>query len=304
MTIYVSGTIAHDVILDYSGKFANHINPKKAHVLSLSFLVRDVKESLGGTAANIAYNLTLLGLNTEILGSVGKDGKRLLKHYQKQGIGVGGIKISKRYQTANGYIMTDADDNQIVGFYPGAMMDQTRLPKLEPCDWPIIAAENPANMARLARHYQSTRHRYIFDPGQAITALSKKEAGICASGASIIIGNDYEMDYLSRKLEKKRFNAVVIKTLGPKGSEIIFPNGKKVRVGAVKTKKAVDPTGAGDAYRAGLVKGIVMGFDLKRAAQLGATAAVFAAEKYGTQNHKFNYAILVKRYNQNFKDKI
>jgi len=304
MIIWVSGSIAYDIILDYPGRFADHIQPDNVHSINLSFLVSGVKKSAGGTAGNIAYNLAMLGLNAEIIGWVGSDGSSLRNIYQAMGIGVDHLKVSKRHQTASGYIITDRLDNQIAGFHPGAMMERLPLPKLEPCDWPIIAAENTKNMARLARHYQSTRHRYIFDPGQQIIALSKKEADICAKGASIIIGNDYEVDYLSRKLARKRFKAVVIRTLGPRGSEIVLPNTRRIRIGAVKTKKAVDPTGAGDAYRAGLVRGIVSDLDLKRAAQLGATAAVFAAEKYGTQNHEFNYAILVKRHNSNFKDKI
>lgn len=303
MTIFVSGTIAYDIILDYPGRFAEHINPAKARVMSLSFLVKNVKRSLGGTAGNIGYNLAMLGLTVELLAAVGKDGKEIIERYKSRSIGLELLKISNK-PTATAYIMTDSADNQIAGFYPGAMMERSALPELEPCDWPIIAAENPANMARLANHYQKTRHRYIFDPGQATTALDKQQILTCLKGASVLIGNDYEIDYTLRKVGRGKVSGVVIRTLGHKGSEIVFPNSKKVRVGIVKTNKAVDPTGAGDAYRAGLVKGIVSGLDLKRAAQLGATAAVFAAEKYGTQNHRFNYAILVKRHNRNFKDKI
>jgi len=320
MIISVSGSVAYDIILDYLGRFADHIQADKVHSINLSFLVSGVKKSAGGTAGNIAYNLAMLGLDTEIIGWVGSDGRNLRGRYRKLGIGVRHLGVSK-FQTATGYIITDQMDNQISGFYPGAMMKRSALPKLEPCDWPIIAAESPENMARLARHYQSTRHRYIFDPGQAITALDKKQIETCLKGASIVIGNDYEVSAIESSLRgargtKQSQNSkgllrfarndgfIVIRTFGPRGSEIVFPNGKRVRIGVAKTKKTVDPTGAGDAYRAGLVKGIVMGLDLKRAAQLGATAAVFAAEKYGTQNHRFNYGILVRRHNSNFKDKI
>ncbi|MDP3993709.1 MAG: PfkB family carbohydrate kinase, partial [bacterium] len=156
MTIWVSGSIAFDIILDYPDRFSDHMNPRKAHVLSLSFLVNKVKRSVGGTAGNIVYNLAMLGLDAEIIGWVGSDGRNLRNTYQSMGIGVRHLRVSQRLGTATGYIMTDQQDNQIAGFYPGAMLETSAFPKLESCDWPIIAAENPRNMARLARHYQST----------------------------------------------------------------------------------------------------------------------------------------------------
>lgn len=298
MKIWVSGTVAYDVILDYPGRFTEHINPEKVHVISLSFLVNAVKKSVGGTAANIAYSLNMLGERAAIIGTVGEDGRELVKKYQKLGIDISNLKISRKLGTATGYIMTDRDDNQIAGFYPGAMREKSALPKIKKGDLAIIAAEDPANMARLAQYFQKNKINYIFDPGQAITALSKKQMQICLRGASILIGNDYEIGVVGK------FRGITICTLGPKGSEIILPSGNRIRVGIVKPRKALDPTGAGDAYRAGLVKGIVTGLDLKRSAQLGATAAASAVEHYGTQNHRFNYGIIVKRHNLDFSSKI
>ena len=156
--------------------------------------------------------------------------------------------------------------------------------------------------------------KYIFDPGQAITSLSKKQLQICVRGAAIVIGNDYEIEYVFGKIGNNPSQpplslrggerGVIIRTLGIKGSEIIFPNGKKIRISIARVKHAVDPTGAGDAYRAGLLYGLVQGFDLKKSAELGATAASFAVERHGTQNHKFNYGILVRRHNRNFSSKL
>lgn len=306
MKIFVSGTIAYDVILDYPGRFVDHIDPKKIHALSISFLLNRLERSIGGTAGNIAYNLAMLEAPVKLLGSVGRDGVEILKMYKNMSIDILLSKISKRYHTASAFIITDQMDNQIAGFYPGAMNEKVKLPNSKSTDWGIIAAENPRNMARLARHYTKNKVRTIFDPGQAITSLTKKQMQICLRGASIVIGNDYEVSALSlRSAARRRSNPfIVIRTFGSKGSEIIYPNGKRIKIGIAKPKKVVDPTGAGDAYRAGLVKGIISGLDLKRSAQLGATAAAFAVEKYGTQNHKFNYGILVKWHNQNFRDKI
>ena len=309
MKIFVSGSLAYDIILDFPGKFSDHINLETVHALSLSFLVRDVKKSVGGTAANISYNLAMLGLNVELIGSVGQDGQLLLKKLKQLRVNCQNVRISK-LSTARAYIITDKLDNQIAGFYPGAMSEAVRLPHPEACDWPIIAAEHPKNMVRLAEHYQKKKMRYIFDPGQQCLVLSKKDLQICLHGASIVIGNDYEIAAIQKKLgltktmrPHKNYQSVIIRTMGPKGSEVFLPNGKKIKVSAVKTR-AIDPTGAGDAYRAGLICGIVKGLDLNRSAELGATAAAFAIEKYGTQNHRFNYGILVKRHNRNFKDKI
>jgi len=308
MSIFVSGSLAYDIILDYPGKFADHIKRDKVHVLSLSFLVREVKKSVGGTAGNIAYNLEMLGLPVQLVACVGRDGGSIVEKLSRPRVKFNYLKISQ-LPTATAYIMTDSADSQIAGFYPGAMMEPRKLPKVRAGDWAVIAAENPANMARLAKHYQRNKVRYIFDPGQAITALSKAQMRDCARAAAIVIGNDYEISTVKTRLPKNArpsifWQSVVIKTMGVKGSEIIYPNGQNVKIGIATVKKAVDPTGAGDAYRAGLLFGIVEGLDLKRSCRLGATAASFAVEKYGTQNHKFTFKSLLARHNTNFADKI
>lgn len=300
MKIWVSGTIAFDIILDYPGIFSDQIDPKKLHSINLSFPVPEVKKTKGGTAGNIAYNLKMLGMEVGIIGAVGEDGQAMLRDYKKSSIDVSLIKASKKHNTPTAYIMTDQHDNQINAFYGGAMNERAKKPKVAGCDWPIIAPENPENMTMLAEHYQKHGKKYIFDPGQAIFVLNKRQLVKCLRGASILIGNDYEIEQVAKKSGLKRFKQVVYKTLGPKGTEIVFPNGEKKAIKAVKTKDLVDPTGAGDAYRAGLVKGISSGFDLVQSAQVASTAAVFAVESYGTQEHKFNYDIIVKRHNQNY----
>lgn len=292
MNILVSGSIARDVIMDFPGRFKDFIDPKKIHVLSLSFAVENLKENSGGTAANICYNLAMLGEKPKILGGLGKDGIEIRNNLQKLGIKTENLNISKYRQTATAYIITDKDDNQIAGFHAGAMMEQTKLPKVKKGDWAVIAAENTANMVKLAKYYARQGVNYIFDPGQQITALGNRELEIGIRGAKVLIGNDYEIGLLKKRV---KFDVpILIKTLGPRGSEF-YCGRKKIKIGIAKPRRVVDPTGAGDAYRAGLLKGLVLGYDLERCGCLGAAVASYAVEKYGTQNHKFTWREIEQR---------
>ncbi len=310
--IFVSGSIARDLIMDFPGRFADFIDPKKIHVLNLSFAVENLKENIGGTAANICYNLAMLGEHPEVIGNIGYDQKYLLRYMRDLGIGVKNVKVSRTKRTAAAYIITDKDDNQIAGFHAGAMSEQSYAPKVSASDWAIIAAEDTKNMVRLARHYQRNQVNYIFDPGQQIT-LSKSDLQTCIRGAAVLIGNDYEIGLIMKKIDRKNspfpslikegsrgeFSSIVIRTLGPKGSEILASN-RKIRIGIAKPRRVLDPTGAGDAYRAGLLKGLILGYNLRACGQLGATVASFAVEEYGTQNHRFTWNKVIHRFRKNF----
>ena len=322
MPIFVSGSIARDVIMDFPGRFRDYIDPKRIHVLSLSFAVENLKENFGGAAANICYNLALLGERPAILGRLGREGLEIKKYLQKQGIDTNGIVISESRRTATAYIITDRDDNQIAGFHAGAMNESVKFPKVNKGDWGIIAAENPRNMIKLAKYYAARGVNYIFDPGQAITALSKQDLIAGIKGAKVLIGNDYEIGLIARKIpaikkvltvraqsrtfqarnyefsfstgSKTKFSGIIVRTLGPKGSEI-YCDRKKIQIGIAKPRRVVDPTGAGDAYRAGFLKGLILGYNLKECGRLGAAVASFAVEKYGTQNHRFTWKEILKR---------
>ncbi|MBI4050823.1 MAG: carbohydrate kinase family protein [Candidatus Doudnabacteria bacterium] len=317
--IFVSGSIARDLIMDFPGRFADYIHPDKIHVLNVSFAVDNLKENLGGTAANICYNLALLGERPKIVSNLGSDQTELLSYFKKLGLDTRYIEISKSLRTAAAHIITDKDDNQITGFHAGAMnAHRAKMPNAKKGDWAVIAAENPKNMVRLAEHYQRNQVNYIFDPGQQITALAKSELRIAIRGARVLIGNDYEISLIMSSLRGRkavaissppgllprlaagRNDIVLVKTLGPKGSEILAV-GRKIRIGVAKPRRVVDPTGAGDTYRAGFLKGLILGYNLKVCGQLGATVASFAVEEYGTQEHKFTWLDIVIRYNRNFK---
>lgn len=301
MKIWVSGSIARDVIMDFPGRFRDFIDPKKIHVLNVSFAVENLKENHGGTAANICYNLALLGERPIILGGLGREGVKMKKRLEKLGVSTKYIRTSS-LQTATAYIITDKDDNQITGFHAGAMNEQIKkLPQVKEGDWAIIAAENPKNMVRLAKHYQRHKINYIFDPGQQITALANSELRLAIRGSRVLIGNDYEIGQIIRNIGISKYpELIVVRTFGPKGSEI-YCDRKKIQIGIAKPRRVVDPTGAGDAYRAGFLKGLILGYDMRSCAQLGAIVASFVVEEYGTQNHRFNLNSVWKRHKLNFK---
>lgn len=328
MKLWISGSIARDLIMDFPGQFRDFIEPKKIHVLNLSFAVEKLRENFGGTAANISYNLALLRERPELLANIGRDQLPLLARLEKIGAAVRHVKISQMRLTAAAYIITDLNDNQLTGFYAGAMNEARAVPRVSPGDWAVIAAESPDNMVRLAKWYARRRVNYIFDPGQQITALSRQDLRVCITGARILIGNDYEIAIIKKRA--KVMVPVVVRTLGPQGSEISLAGEKKIVIGIAKPRRVVDPTGAGDAYRAGFLKGLVLGYNsprnfaemskggivdfsttgnvtaklrgLKTCGQLGATVASYAVEEHGTQNHSFTKAGVSKRYLLNFKE--
>ncbi|MDP3741219.1 MAG: carbohydrate kinase family protein [bacterium] len=316
MGIWVSGSIARDLIMDFPGRFRDFIDPKKIHVLNLSFAVENLRENIGGTGANICYNLALFGQRPSLVANMGKDQIQLLQYFQKLGIQTRNIEISKYRRTAAAYIITDKDDNQITGFHAGAMNEiRKKISKAKKGDWAVIAPESTKNMVNLAKLYTRQGVNYIFDPGQQITSLKNSELRIAIKGARILIGNDYEIGLVLSSLRGRKAAAisnplgllrfarndlVVVRTLGPKGSEI-YSAGRKIKIGIAKPLRVLDPTGAGDAYRAGFLKGLVLGYNLEVCGALGATAASFAVEEYGTQEHRFNKVDVIRRYRKNFQ---
>ncbi|MGE4263104.1 MAG: carbohydrate kinase family protein [Desulfovibrio sp.] len=297
MQLYISGSVALDRIMNFPGKFADHILPDKIHILNVCFLVDGLSEYFGGTAGNIAYNLALLGEKPLILGCAGKDFAPYAERLKGLGLSLEGIRVVETQFTAGAYITTDQTDNQITGFNPGAMR--------EPCGYAfpakhegkvmaIISPGNVQDMVELPGYFKKAGIPYIFDPGQQITALSGEQMASAIDGSFALCTNDYELEMvmkatgLSRPELLKRTGALVT-TLGDQGS-LIAEGGTETRVAAVKVDKALDPTGAGDAYRAGLLKGLSLGQSLPQAAELGSVCAAFCVASKGTQEHRFSMA--------------
>lgn len=315
--IAVSGSIAFDKIMDFPGLFSDNIGtgfPKLTHKLNLSLVVDNLQTSFGGTAGNIAYNLSLLKEKPIILGVVGFDFSAYRTWFLKNKINIDFIKELKDSPTSAAHIITDKQDNQISAFYPcksvAGYVARTikNLCQKYKIKLAIIAPDDKQRMLEYAVAYQKQRIPYIFDPGQMTPTFSATELQQAIKGTRILIGNDYEIAQIAKLLKLKITDLsnqveILIVTKGSQGSEI-YQQGRKIIVKPAKPKNTSDPTGAGDAYRAGLIKGLLLGYNLKTCGQMAATTAVYTVEKYGTQTHHFTTQDFIKRYNKNFKDKI
>lgn len=299
MQLYISGSLALDRIMNFPGKFADHILPDKIHILNVCFLVDGMSEYFGGTAGNIAYNLALLGEKPLILGCAGKDFAAYGQRLDDLGLPQDGIRKVDDQFTAGAYITTDESDNQITGFNPGAMRERCGYQFPARHDGKVLAIISPGNvqdMVELPEYFKRAGIPYIFDPGQQITALTGEQMARAITGSLALCTNDYELELVMKatglsRAELLKLTGALVTTLGDQGSLIAEggPDGvKEVRVPAVKVQKALDPTGAGDAFRAGLLKGLCLGQTLAEAAALGSVCASFCVEHKGTQEHFFS----------------
>jgi adenosine kinase len=306
MNILVSGSLAYDRIMDFPGSFADHILPDKIHVLNVSFTVNGLREKFGGTAGNIAYALALLSEEPIILATIGCDYGRYFEWLKTNKIDTGSITIVEEEFTAGAYITTDKSDNQITGFNPGAMKCQA------PYDFDTVDAKNsiaivaPGNvddMAGFPKIYRQKGIRFIFDPGQSLPMWDGVVLANAIDGAEILITNDYELDLVVKMTglsvdELLKKTKTIISTRGEEGSRI-YTQDEEIEVCAIKAKQVNDPTGAGDAYRAGLIKGLIDGKDIEQCAIMGSACASFAVENYGTQEYSFSMAEFRERLASN-----
>ena len=302
--IIVSGSLAYDRIMDFPGYFSDHILPEKIHMLNIAFQVDSIREKFGGTAGNIAYALSLLGEHPIISGAIGHDYRRYFEWFAKNGIATDNIKIIENEFTASAYITTDKADNQITGFHSGAMKYPAALDfdKLNPKETIVIVS--PGNLADMLSYPDICRARgidYIFDPGQSLPMLEATNLTKAIEGCRILIANDYELELITSKTGLKKAALLkladtIIVTQGELGS-LVSTQDEEFKIPAVKPKKAVDPTGAGDAYRGGLLSGLVQGKSIKDCAKMGSVCASFCIECYGTQDYRFSKEEFNERLN-------
>lgn len=310
--ILITGSLAFDQIMDFPGKFSDHIMADKIHILNVSFLVEELRKGFGGTAGNIAYTLSLLGIRCAVMGVAGEDFATYREFLEKNEVDTSYVKIVNNLYTSTAFGITDSLDNQIWGFYSGADMlsEHLSIHDVErKIDFGIVAPHNPRAMIKFAKEYQQLKIPYMFDPGMQLPWLTSSDLKEAFAGAKVIIGNDYEITLMGKKtgivnLEKlAQQEKIIITTLGDKGSRIVV-NGEIILIKAAKVRSASDPAGAGDAYRAGFVAGYMRGFTSKTCGQIGSVAAAYTVEKYGTTTHTFTIEEFCRRYKENFGEEI
>ncbi|AMV37932.1 carbohydrate kinase family protein [Planctomyces sp. SH-PL62] len=308
MRIFVTGSIAYDYIMVFPGKFRDHILADKIHVLSLSFLVDSLTRRRGGTGANIAYNLALLGRKPVLVGTVGEDFEEYRAWLTGKGVDDAGIKVIKDESTASCFINTDLDDNQITAFYPGAMSKASTISPKElgatADDLVVIAPNDPAAMARAAAECTLDGVPYLYDPSMQLPRMDKAELEEGRKGARILAGNDYEFGMMAQKLEiseeaLRKSLPITVMTLGEKGA-LITVDGEEFSIPPAKPAKVVDPTGAGDAFRSGFVAGMSRGLPWPVVGRMASLTAVYAIEHPGTQEHAYSLDEFIARYRANY----
>lgn len=309
--ILVTGSLAFDYIMDYQGVFSDNIMPDKIHKINLSFLLTTLKKQKGGTAGNIAYNLALLQTPVSIFAAAGNDFSEYSTFLSNSGVDISNIQIIKAKPTASAFIMTDKEDNQITGFYPGAMSsspDYSLSDLKQKPDFIIISPNDPAAIIKQAQECRNLNIPFMIDMGMQLPALEPEHIRQILKQAKVLIGNDYEISLLKKKTDlndRQILNQVdiLITTLGEKGS-IIQSGPETIQVNAGRPTEVLDPTGAGDAYRAGFLAGYMKNLPLKVCGQMGSVAACYAIEKYGTTSHTFTMEEFKARYKQNFGEEL
>ncbi len=310
--IVVSGSIAIDRIMRFPKRYKDYINPDKLDSISISPLLDDLQDVHGGVAANICYSMAMLGEEPILLGSVGRNGLLYMEELAHKGVNITHV-FESRLPTAAFTVFTDADQNQIAGFYPGAMYDSDTQ-SLEP--WKssqpivVVSPNDPRAMRRQVAQCADWNLRLFYDVSQQINDVSVEDLANGVETAELIILNDHEISMLSKKLDMdvktiKQKIPVVITTMGKQGSVIEGKNvPTPIRVGVCKPSQVADPTGAGDAFRSGFLYGFARGWPLKACAQLGAICGTYAVETMGTQGHSFTLQDVKKRYEQTFNEEL
>ena len=306
MRTLICGSIAYDNIMVFQGRFKEHILPDQIHILNVAFLVPELRREFGGCAGNIAYNLKLLGGDPLIMATVGTDAPPYYERLQRLGIARDCVREIPQTLTAQAFITTDLDDNQITAFHPGAM-NQSNLNKVTAslgAGLAIVAPDGRDGMLQHARELASLGIPFVFDPGQGLPMFSGDELLDFIDKATYVAVNDYE----GKMLEEKTGHSLtalatrveaLITTRGAEGS-IIYSGGQRLDIPCVKANDVVDPTGCGDAYRAGLLYGIAGGRDWRTTGQIASLMGSLKIGSRGGQNHQIDRASIAALYQKAF----
>jgi adenosine kinase len=307
MHTLICGSIAYDTIMVFQDRFKHHILPDQIHILNVSFLVPDMRREFGGCAGNIAYNLQLLGGRPLIMAAIGQDHAPYTERLRHLGLAQTHVRQVPEAYTAQAFITTDLDDNQITAFHPGAMSFShlNRVRDAEDVTLGIVAPDGRDGMLQHAREFAEAGIPFVFDPGQGMPMFSGEELLAFVRQATYVTVNDYEGRLLQERtgatLEvlAQQVKALVV-TEGAAGSTI-FTGGRRLQIPAVPAAQVVDPTGCGDAYRAGLLYGIAQGMDWVLTGRLAALLGSIKIASRGGQNHRFTREDIATRFHAAFQ---
>jgi adenosine kinase len=306
MPALICGSIAYDNIMVFQGRFREHILPDKIHMLNVSFLVPSLRRNFGGCAGNIAYNLQLLGGRGWPMATVGHDFAVYRTHMEQQHLDLRYVKVLPDEFTAQAFITTDLDDNQITAFHPGAMNHShiQRVPSNAGLTLGLISPDGRDGMIQHAEQFSAAGIPFMFDPGQGLPMFSGEDLKHFIDKAAYVTVNDYEGQLvqertgLSHQRIAKRIKALIV-TRGSEGSTIYVAN-HRFEVPCAKARAIKDPTGCGDAYRAGLIFGIEKGLDWDTTGRVASLMGAIKIESDGPQNHTFKMADFAARFKEEF----
>ena len=310
MRTLICGSLAYDTIMVFPDRFARHILPDQTHVLSVSFQIGEMRREWGGCAGNIAYNLKGLGGEPVVMAALGHDGAPYRERFGKLGIATDGVRTIDDTFTAQAFIITDLDDNQITAFHPGAMNHShtNHIGDVAGVGLGIVAPDGKEGMMAHVREFAAARIPFIFDPGQGLPLFDGGELRSMIERAAYLTVNDYEAKLLSERTGlslaalAERVQALIV-TLGAEGS-VIHAGGATYTIPAAKPTAIVDPTGCGDAYRAGLLYGIAQQWDWERTGRLASVLGALKIGSRGGQNHTVNRDTVAALYSKAFGEKV
>ncbi|MHB9100521.1 MAG: carbohydrate kinase family protein [Sulfuricella sp.] len=306
MRTLICGSLAYDTIMVFHDHFKNHILPEQIHILNVAFLVPDMRREYGGCAGNIAYNLRMIGGEPQIMATVGDDFQPYAKRLEKLGLAQEHVRGVPESFTAQAFITTDLADNQITAFHPGAMnySHHNHIGDAKNIDLGIIAPDGREGMLQHAREFREAGIPFVFDPGQGLPMFDGEELLNFVELADYVALNDYEAQLLQERTGQKieqlaKLVKALIVTRGGQGSEI-YAEGQRHEIPCVKAQEVVDPTGCGDAYRAGLLYGIARGMDWRITGRLASLLGSVKISSRGGQNHTLAREELHSRFKEYF----
>jgi adenosine kinase len=306
MAALICGSLAYDTVMVYPGRFRDHILPEKIHLLNVSFVVPTIRRYFGGCAGNIAYNLRLLESEGHAMGTVGHDFGPYRDWMNRNGMSLKFVRVMEDEYTAQAYITTDLDANQLTAFHPGAMTHSWRqeVPSDGSITIGVCAPDGREGMIAHADQFARAGIPFVFDPGQAMTLFGGEELAKFVEQANWVAVNDYEATLLQERTGlatgelAARVEAYVV-THGARGS-VVHTGGRRVEIPAVRAAAVVDPTGCGDAYRAGLVYGLMRGIDWETTGRIASLIGAIKIATVGTQHHRFTMDEFRERFHETF----